>query len=210
MTTPRPQAPKPKPKPKRARAAAVPSRERMIEATAVLLQKQGYAGTGLSEILDASAAPRGSLYFHFPGGKEQLACEALAASGALWKKRIDEVTADITDPGEAAAAVCTMLGDRLEDSDWELGCPIATVALEAAAGSEAIRTTCAEHFAGWEAIVVRRLVAAGLPEELARAAATLAVASVEGALLLARVYRSRQPLDRVALALRAQLSIPRE
>jgi TetR/AcrR family transcriptional repressor of lmrAB and yxaGH operons len=215
MTTPRAHVPK------RSRAAArrpatatvtakAPSRERMIDATSALLQKQGYAGTGLAEILEASGAPRGSLYFHFPGGKEQLACEALAASGEIWKRRIDELTRGIDDPGEAAAAVCTMLGDLLEASDWELGCPIATVALEVAAGSEAIRTTCADHFASWEAIIAGRLVAAGFHAEIARTAATLAVAAVEGALLLARVYRSRVPLDRVSLALRAQLGAFRQ
>lgn len=183
-----------------------PSRDRMIEATAQLLQKQGYAGTGLTEILAVSGAPRGSMYFHFPNGKEQLACEALRASGEAWKTRIAEVARGITDPGEAVAAVCAMLGDELEASGWELGCPIATVALEAAGASESIRETCAAHFAGWETIVAARLRAAGFDEATAGVAATVAVSSIEGALLLARVYRSRAPLERVAIALRAQLT----
>jgi TetR/AcrR family transcriptional regulator, lmrAB and yxaGH operons repressor len=187
-------------------AGRTTSRERLIAATSELLQKQGYAGTGLAEILARSGAPRGSLYFHFPGGKEQLACEALEASGDTWKRRIGDVVAGVDDPGEAAAAVCAMLGDALEVSSWELGCPIATVALEAAGSSEAIRKTCAAHFAGWEAIVAERLTAAGFPEALAGAAATIAISSIEGALLLARVYRSREPLDRVAIARRSQLA----
>jgi TetR/AcrR family transcriptional regulator, lmrAB and yxaGH operons repressor len=189
---------------KRRPAAAGPSRERMIDATAALLQKQGYAGTGLAQILEVSGAPRGSLYFHFPDGKEQLACEALRSAGNAWKERIDALVGEIADPGEAFDAVCKLLGDELEASHWELGCPIATVALEAAAESKAIRTTCAEHFRGWEKIVSDRLVASGYPAALAPLAATLTIASIEGALLLSRVYRSREPLDRVALALRAQ------
>ncbi len=177
----------------------------MLDATAQLLQKQGYAGTGLAEILEVSGAPRGSLYFHFPNGKEQLACEALTASGETWKKRIASAAAGIDDPGEAVAAVCTLLGDELEASAWELGCPIATVALEAAGASEALRKTCAAHFAGWETIVATRLVAGGFDETAARIAATVAVSAIEGALLLARVYRSRAPLEHVSIALRAQL-----
>ncbi|MBX3188647.1 MAG: TetR/AcrR family transcriptional regulator [Labilithrix sp.] len=183
-----------------------PSRERMIEATGELLQKQGYAGTGLAEILAVSGAPRGSLYFHFPGGKEELACAALRASGESWKRRIEALTDAVDDPLEALDAVCKMLGDELEASGWEIGCPIATVALEAAAGSEAIRETCADHFAGWEALVVDRLVARGMAHALATTVATLTVAAIEGALMLARVHRSRAPLDRVARALRAQLA----
>ena len=53
---------------------------RMIEATARMLQHRGYHGTALSDILEASGAPRGSLYFHFPGGKDQLAIEATRAA----------------------------------------------------------------------------------------------------------------------------------
>lgn len=187
-------------------APTTSSRERMIDATAELLQKQGYAGTGLAQILEVSGAPRGSLYFHFPGGKEQLACEALAASGETWKLRIESLVAGLSDPAEAAAAVCNLLADELEASQWKLGCPIATVALEAAAESEAIRDRCAQHFAGWEEMVRARLVAAGFAEPIALVAATVAISSIEGALLLARVYRSREPLDRVSVALRAQLS----
>jgi TetR/AcrR family transcriptional repressor of lmrAB and yxaGH operons len=183
-----------------------PSRARMIDATAELLQKQGYAGTGLAEVLQVSGAPRGSLYFHFPGGKEQLACEALAASGESWKRRIEAVVDGIVDPGEATAAVCTLLARELETSNWQLGCPVATVALEAAAGSEAIRAACAAHYAGWEEIVRVRLVASGYQDAIARIAATLAISAIEGALLLARVYRSAEPLERVSLALRAQLA----
>ena len=52
------------------------TRTRMLETTARLLQHRGYFGTALSDILAASGAPRGSLYFHFPGGKDQLVIEA--------------------------------------------------------------------------------------------------------------------------------------
>lgn len=192
------------------RAKAKPggdTRERMIEATADLLQKQGYAGTGLAEILATSNAPRGSLYFHFPGGKEQLACEALAANGREWIARFQDATKNAKSPPEALDAVIAMLGDELERSEWELGCPIATVALEAAHTSKAIQTTCAAHFAELEAMVVAQLRDAGVPDEIAPIAATFAISAVEGSLLLARVHRSRAPLERVAMALRAQMSM---
>ena len=54
----------------------------MLETTARLLQHRGYHGTALSDILEESAAPRGSLYFHFPGGKDQIVMEATRAAVA--------------------------------------------------------------------------------------------------------------------------------
>ena len=56
---------------------ATDTRTRMIEATALLLRRRGYHGTSLNDILSASGAPRGSLYFHFPGGKDQLVIEII-------------------------------------------------------------------------------------------------------------------------------------
>ena len=53
------------------------SKQRMLAKAAELFQKQGYSGTGLKQIIEESGTPRGSLYFHFPGGKEELAVEAL-------------------------------------------------------------------------------------------------------------------------------------
>lgn len=191
---------------RRVAPAKAPTRARMLEATADLLQKQGYAGTGLAEILEASGAPRGSLYFHFPGGKEQLASEALAANGREWLQRFEAIGGTTRDPGEAIDAACAMLAEELETSAWQLGCPIATVALEAAHASEPIRATCAAHFAALEDLVVKMLEGHGVPHEIAVVAATLGVSAIEGALLLARVQRSRAPLDRVAFALRAQIS----
>ncbi|TGW02048.1 TetR/AcrR family transcriptional regulator, partial [Mesorhizobium sp. M2D.F.Ca.ET.145.01.1.1] len=61
---------------------ATDTRTRMIEATALLLRRRGYHGTSLNDILTASGAPRGSLYFHFPGGKDQLVIEVTRASVA--------------------------------------------------------------------------------------------------------------------------------
>ena len=57
------------------------SRERLLDSAVDLLQRQGYRGTGLNELLERSGAPRGSLYHYFPGGKEQIGAEAIARAG---------------------------------------------------------------------------------------------------------------------------------
>ncbi len=181
------------------------TRARMIETTAELLQQQGYHATGLSQIIEASGAPKGSLYFHFPGGKEELACAALAESGAAWRALLEQVIDGVDDPRAAIVAVCRALADELERSRFQNGCPIATVALEAAASSDAVQATCAEQYRIWQLLIERRLAALGVPERAAEDAATMVLAAIEGAMLLARTHRSREPLERVGRVLASLL-----
>ena len=83
------------------------TRERIIRTAAELFRRQGYDGTGLNQILDVSGAPRGSLYFHFPGGKRQLAVEAVAASGELLGKGMERSLDSTDDVAEESPASST-------------------------------------------------------------------------------------------------------
>jgi len=181
------------------------TRKKLVDATAALLRRQGYHATGLSEIVAESGAPRGSLYFHFPGGKDELARAALLASAAEWRARIDAATRDARDLGEAIDATVALLADDLESSGWDNGCPVAAVALEAT--SEPVRGAVQEHFESWLDIVAARLVAVGVAASPARQLATVTLSALEGALLLARVTRSRAPLVAVGQALRAMVAL---
>ena len=69
------------------------SREAFIASTGRLLRRQGYAATGLNEIVSRSGAPKGSLYFHFPGGKEELAAAAMERTGEELRGAIAAVIA---------------------------------------------------------------------------------------------------------------------
>lgn len=180
------------------------TRRKLVDATATLLRRQGYHATGLADIVAESGAPRGSLYFHFPGGKDELACAALVASAARWRARIDEVTRAAPDLGAAIEAAVGVLAADLEASGWDLGCPVAAVALEAT--SPVVREVVVAHFAAWLDDVGARLVAAGIPAGAARELAIAVVAAVEGALMLARVAQSREPLVAVSRALRAAVT----
>ena len=179
------------------------TRKKLVDATAALLRRQGYHATGLSDIVAESGAPRGSLYFHFPGGKDELARAALLASSAEWRARIDAATRDAPDLGAAIDATVTLLADDLESSGWDNGCPVAAVALEST--SELVRATVEEHFASWLDVVAGRLAASGVAPAPARQLATVVMSAFEGALLLARVKRSRAPLVAIGQALRAMI-----
>jgi TetR/AcrR family transcriptional regulator, lmrAB and yxaGH operons repressor len=184
------------------------TRAKLVATTASLLQRQGYHGTGLNQIIADSGAPRGSLYFYFPGGKEELACAALAGAGAEWQERLEAVIDGAPDLGASVVAVCQALADALVASSYEHGCPLATVALEAATSSEAVRKTCAAHYAGWVEKIAARLARAGVAEEAARRHATFALSAIEGALLLCKVSRDVGPLLDVGEALRSLLAPP--
>ncbi|WP_107658480.1 TetR/AcrR family transcriptional regulator [Nocardia suismassiliense] len=182
-------------------AKGTETRGKLIDATRGLVEKHGYFGAGLNQIIETSGAPRGSLYFHFPGGKDQLVAAAVAQSG-------NEITAliDAVAPGDTAAAATSLLaafGDRLEASDWHQGCPVATVTLDVSAANDTIQAECAAAYTAWEQALRIRLQADGRSDAADLAAAILAM--IEGALLLARAQRSREPLERVARTIRAML-----
>lgn len=183
------------------------TRAKLVATTAELLTRQGYAATGLSQIIEDSGAPRGSLYFYFPGGKEELAVAALIASSNEWRDRIEAVVDAAADQGEAIIAVCRTLADALVASDYQLGCPIATVALEAAATTPAVQGAIASHFTELTTGIARRLEATGVAAPIAREMATFVIAALEGALLLAKVRRDVQPLLTVGATLRSLIAL---
>lgn len=182
------------------------TRRKLIDATAELLRRNGYHATGLSDIVEHSGAPRGSLYFYFPGGKDQLAIAAIEASGAQWRRRVGEAIANAPDLAAAVTAIIDLLAADLESNGWDNGCPVAAVALEST--SEAVRSAVAGHFAAWREASIAALGARfGIAPAAAVHIATFGLAAIEGALLLARVERSRAPLDAVAVAMRAMATL---
>ena len=171
----------------------------MVVTTAKLLRRQGYHGTGLNQIIAESGAPKGSIYFHFPGGKEQLAAEAIVASAAYYDavmcacQRATAIESFDVYIDEAAK--------WLERTGFAEGCPIATVALEVGPTSTVIGEACAQAIAILLDRVTGWLEADGFSPEAARARAELVHAAMEGALIFAKARRSVEPL----MALRRQL-----
>ena len=182
------------------------TRARMIETTARLLQHRGYHGASLNEILEASGAPRGSLYFHFPGGKEQLAIEATRAA-------VDEATralaAMLAQSKTAAAGVrgyAEAAAQLMRESDYTFGCPVSPLILDASGGVAELAKLCREAFETWTGMIAAALNAAGLSKARAASLALLSVTAIEGALLAARAYRDIKPLMTVGAQREAVLT----
>ncbi|TIT52597.1 MAG: TetR/AcrR family transcriptional regulator, partial [Mesorhizobium sp.] len=128
---------------------ATDTRTRMIEATALLLRRRGYHGTSLNDILTASGAPRGSLYFHFPGGKDQLVIEVTRASVADVTERLGAQLATESDPAVAVHHIYQSVARMLEDNEFSLGCPIAPVVLDAPNDVPELEEICRSAFEQW-------------------------------------------------------------
>jgi TetR/AcrR family transcriptional regulator, lmrAB and yxaGH operons repressor len=169
------------------------SRERILEAAIRLLRRQGYASTGIKQIVEEGDAPLGSVYHHFPGGKEQLTIEAIETAG----ERIRRTLATLADVADVPAAVnnyFVVYAERLRDSAWELGCPIANVSQETAAGNEPIRAACTRVFDTWRETLARVFTDAGVAERDADELATFVLTSYEGALTMSRAVHDTRPL----------------
>ncbi|WP_328908157.1 TetR/AcrR family transcriptional regulator [Streptomyces sp. NBC_00234] len=178
------------------------TRDRLLDATQELVETGGYFGTGLNQVIAASGAPRGSLYFHFPGGKDQLVGESVRRAGETIADAFGNLADSSSPVEEFVDGLLRHLGDRLQESGWRKGCPVATVALETAATSDPLQEACSEVYTSWEAALRARLAGRPGADDLA----VTILALVEGALLLARAHRSRGPLDIVARQIGALLS----
>lgn len=177
----------------------------MLRTAAALFQTQGYHATGLNQVLADGGTPKGSLYFHFPGGKEQLAAEALDLAGDEMCRLIKDVLESAASPVAAVEAIVEHLATAMESSGFTVGCPIATVALDAAADSDAIRSACDRAYRSWLDAVAEHLARHGIRTDRAESLAVFLIASIEGALLLARTRRDVAPLRAVAAHLRLSI-----
>jgi TetR/AcrR family transcriptional repressor of lmrAB and yxaGH operons len=170
-----------------------------LTTTSKLLQRQGYHGTGLNQIVAEADAPKGSLYFHFPGGKEQLVAEAIGETANY----LDRALA-AHDTGSAASSLdgyLTTIIDRMERSGFQDGCPIATVALDVGASSELIASACSAAFDRVAGHVAAWFERDGVDPETARASAGFVYAALQGAMVFAKARRSVQPLEELRAAL---------
>ena len=172
----------------------VDTRERIVEASAELIRHQGYAATGVKQIVAAAQAPFGSIYHFFPGGKEELAAEGIRSSGAIYLELLPAVFAPAPDLVSAVRAFFSGAADHLRASDYADACPIATVALEVSSSSEPLRLACAEVFDSWIAAATEHLMSRGLTRSSARELGIAIIAALEGAFVLGRALRSTEPL----------------
>ncbi|MEV0367345.1 TetR/AcrR family transcriptional regulator [Nocardia fusca] len=172
------------------------ARARLIDSAVRLIRSRGVAGTAVSDLLADSGTARRSIYMHFPGGKAQLIEESVRSAG-MWMDRMIEHKAAALPPAEMIRAFSDYWKQILTSSDYRSGCPVAAAAIGGHEVPEA-RAVAGEMFERWEHRLVRNAVAHGVPEPAATGFATMALAAMEGAVVMSLAAGSAEPLDRVS------------
>ncbi|ADU28665.1 TetR/AcrR family transcriptional regulator [Evansella cellulosilytica] len=176
----------------------ISSKEKIIETASRLFQEQGYHATGLNQITKESGAPKGSLYYYFPDGKEQLASVAVNNTADNVAERIKNGLMEEDDPIKAIQTFIQQLASAFEEKDKRMGIPVAAVALETANTSEVIRTACVDAYDSWHNIFAAKLITAGYEENQAQESALVINALIEGAFINVIIRKDGEPLRQIA------------
>jgi TetR/AcrR family transcriptional regulator, lmrAB and yxaGH operons repressor len=174
------------------------AREKILQAASELMEKQGYHATGLNEIIQKSGAPKGSLYYYFPEGKEQIASEAILQAGKIVSERFHERTAGETSPAQAIRDFLYMIAQRMEETNFYTGSTMTMIAMETASTSKKINAACREGYRLLIEAFKEKLLAGGMEESKAGDMAEMIVAAVEGGIILSRTYQDANHLRRIA------------
>ena len=186
------------PRPDRSRAA-------LVDTAALLFRRQGYAATGVNQILEAAEVKAGSLYHHFPEGKQQLAAAVVDRVGGGIEKQLR----GFLDSGAPVADIVDGWIELLASglvSDQRDGCPIEPIATESVNASPQVREASARAFGCWCLAVADRLRADGWPDTEADEMALAVIALIEGALILSRIAGDATALNAAKSAARTLLS----
>ncbi|MCU7729922.1 TetR/AcrR family transcriptional regulator [Actinoplanes sp. KI2] len=173
------------------------TRARIIASARTLLRRQGYHATGLAQIIEHSGAPRGSVYFLFPGGKEQIAVAAIAEWTVEFDRLVREFRAEHGTARAWVEAMAEHFANDLRSSGYIEGLPITTITLDSVPTSAGLTVACRNAYDVWLTALTDGLLAYGEPAERADRLAKLMMASLEGAAVLCRAYQSTAPLDQI-------------
>jgi AcrR family transcriptional regulator len=182
------------------------TRDRLVRTTSRLLRKQGYGATGLNQVMAEAQAPKGSMYFHFPGGKEELAAAAVEYFSERVMRVLEEGLDRADTVAEAVAAFFDNYIEHIERTDFAEGCAVASVALDAAAAHDALATATGRELRRWIDRFAEALEAEGRSAAEAHGLATLIIAAIEGTIVIGKGERSTEPLVAVQAVLRDLLA----
>ena len=175
-------------------------RAAMVAGAAGLLSRRGVEGTSFNDVLEATGAPRGSLYHHFPGGKKELLRDAVRWVGSRMETALE--SSETPTPETTVDLFVGLWRRLLVGSDFDAGCAVAAVTVGAASDPDLVAAT-GEVFRGWTATLTRLLERGGMSNAKARQLAVTCLAAMEGAVILSRAERGLSPFNDVAAHLRA-------
>src|SRR5262245_41713671 len=174
--------------------AAPLHRQSIINACVTLFRRNGYSATGLNDIVEASGAPKGSLYHYFPAGKASIAEAAVIEAGRRVAETTRKLAATTPSTGALLREHAKLLSGWMKQSGFRDGCPITTVLLELAPENRTVTEAGRQAYAVRLGVLTEKLVADGIPKRRAERLAILCVSSLQGALIQSRVERTGAPI----------------
>ncbi|MDT8718005.1 TetR/AcrR family transcriptional regulator [Clostridium sp. 19966] len=179
------------------------SKEKILEAASRLFQVKGYNATGLNEILKESNAPKGSLYYYFPNGKEELALEAIKLASSTIRNRLKNTLNSNSDPKKAVECLIDNIIEDLKEDGRPKDISISLIALETYLTSETLREACKEAFSALDAMYSQKLIKSGIKEGIAKELGIFIQVMIEGAITVSVTQKNPEAL----LSVKKQIGI---
>ena len=168
------------------------AKSRFVISAAELFRRRGYSAVGLTEIIEAAQAPKGSFYHHFPQGKEQLAAQSVEMAGAYVAHHFERAFSDAPDFASGVSALVETVLRWLDQSNWEISCPIVSISVDQVPRSALLTATTRKVLDDWLDRIEVHATRFGLADP--RSVALRLVVAYQGASVLARIQRSPEPL----------------
>lgn len=186
---------------RRPASRAVPTRDRIVLAATQLFQQRGYHAVSTADILDHARAPRGSMYHHFPLGKEQIAVAAVTRIRRDVLALLHKLQAGGRSLEDTLRIVAESMARWLRASAWREGTMLASTAVGTAPDLPDLHAAIRDAFAAWCEHLTGRLTDDGWDATAAQAMAQTILAAIEGAMILARVDQDERIVTRVVAML---------
>ena len=186
------------------------TRERLITTATELFWRQGYAQTGVNEIIQQARATSGSFYHFFPAKEDLLLAVVDHMSEKHQKVVFGGLGDSAADPIERLFSVFSAYRRHLAANDFVFGSPLASLSAEVSENHPAVREKLSEVVEGWTSQIEGLLTDAGprLPVNTdRRVLARFIVNAMEGGVLQARVSRSAAPFDASVTQLRTHFDL---
>lgn len=181
------------------------TREKLIEAAMELFVLQGYANTGLAQVARKAGVLPGSLYYFFPTKEDLLHATLERRKELLWPEVLEPIWSRLDDPIERVFGLLAGYRRMLEMTEFRHGCPIGNLVIEVGETHPNARRLLVQNFENWLDAIEACFKAAShrLPESVKpRELAVFVLVTMEGAVMLARTYRTFEAYDAAIVHLR--------
>lgn len=181
-----------------AKEKSLPTRDRILKAARRLFQQRGYYAVGTAEILEEAKAPKGSMYHHFPDGKEQIAIAAVNKIHSDLMSRLQKLEDDQHSVADMLRLFAKGMAHWLKESEWREGTMLVSTTVGSVPQMPKLHAAIKKAFNDWRQHIVKALQREGWNKAAALSAAQTIIAATEGAMILARIDQDERIVIKVA------------